>query len=710
MKKNLKVTFHLLSWLYITCLALPLAAQNPFASYKVEHFDSKNGMPNDFVMNTLQSKDGFLWMNGFTGYLRYDGKQFNNFNSSNTKVFKADGSTSLFTESNDSTLWFPTTGSGLISYKKGVFASYLPDYPVLFLMGKTKDEELILNTGGLDSTAKNIVFNPKTKKYFTIKQNEIFRYRYSSAVPRTVADYNWYLRNDQLFHREKDGTFRLLGEEEGISGLTDYTGVYQDSKQRTWLTSTSGLFLWNGKQFKHFPGMEKVFITSPNASFSFLEEDADHGLWLSTGNALAYLPDGSNHFYNFPRQYLNIQTLHSITIDREQNIWLATDRGLFKLSKTKVKNYAEPEGISNNRVSVITEAKPGEFLVASAMDSIYWLKESQIQPYHFRNPAASQSLTNFIHSVTDSKGNIWIGHQTGVLKISSEGETNYHTANQVRYIVEGSDGRMYFAVAFKGIAYIDESGEMKFLHLQKVDFSQDYISSLHQLKDGSWLITTYRTGARIIDKNGDAHELDLFNGIKGVQVFNALVDTHDAIWFATGKGLVKWHNGKAYAIGSESELTGTALYGILPDQLGSWWFPSNKGIFHAKFEQLEAYLQNNKNKIDWHLIDDNDGMNIRQCVGARHSIVSRDGKVWVLGIGGLVEIDPARLKTNPIPPLLSINSLQVDDSLYFTDGVVISPGNHRYIFDYSALSFVAPAKNQIRFRLVNQDEDWIVSK
>lgn len=40
-------------------------AQYPFARSKVEDYDSKNGMPKDFVMNTYQAKDGFTWMIGF---------------------------------------------------------------------------------------------------------------------------------------------------------------------------------------------------------------------------------------------------------------------------------------------------------------------------------------------------------------------------------------------------------------------------------------------------------------------------------------------------------------------------------------------------------------------------------------------------------------------------------------------------------------------
>ena len=514
----------LLICLCITCAGVLLHAQNPFASYKVEHYDSKNGMPNDFVMNTYQTKDGFIWMNSYSGYIRFDGKQFVSFNSGNTPVFKADNTSSLFTESEDSTLWFPTQGSGLVAYKKGRFTAYLQDHPSLFLMSETKNHELILGPGGLDSAARLIVFNPKTRKYFTITRKEYSQYRNSPVTVNSAASAEWYIANGLVYHKEKDGIWRMLGIAEGLSPDVFSSSIYKDSKQRTWLTSTNGIYLWNGKQFKHFPGMEKVNVPVPNPSFAYMAEDAEHGIWVSVGNSVAYLPDGSDRFYTFPRQYLNIQTLQNITIDREQNIWLATDRGLYKLSKTKVTNYAETEGITNNRVSCVSEVRPGEFLIASVLDSLYWLKDGRIQPYRPFNPNVFKTIGNFIHSKTDSKGNVWICHQTGVLKISPQGEINYPMPGQVRYAVEGIDGRMYFAISYKGIAYINEKSEGKLLELPKVDFSLAFISSLHQLKDSSWLVNTFRTGSMIIDKNGEPHELDLFNGTKGIQVFNVIED------------------------------------------------------------------------------------------------------------------------------------------------------------------------------------------
>ena len=660
--------------------AVQMLAQNPFARYKVEHYDSKNGMPNDFVMNTYQTMDGFIWMNSYSGYTRFDGKQFVTFNSGNTPIFKTDNSNSLFTESADSTLWFIVSGGGLISYKRGVFNSYLSDSNIVFLIGIGRNGELILSPSGRGDNLDLIVFDPITKNHFTIKREDIPKYYWQTPDGLCASCANWGTRNGLVYHKEADGSWQEFGIAEGLSPDIYIISIFQDSRQRVWLTSLNGIFLWDGKKFNVFPGMERVSVSSPNPAFAYMAEDGDYGIWVSVGNGVAYLPNGANRFHLFPRHYLNIQTLHNIMVDRENNIWLSSDRGLFKISKTKVTNYAEAEGIINNRVNGLCEVGSGDFLLSSGMDSLYWLKNGTIQPYRIINPKAFGSIVNIIHCKNDRKGNIWLTHQTGVLKITPQGETNYGMPGQVRYAAEGMDGRMYFGIAFKGIAFINEQGETKMLDFPEVDFTQAFISSIHPLKDSNWLVTTYRTDAFIIDKNGDARKLELFKGEEGVQIFNVLELKDGTMWFATGKGLVKWQNGQSQLIGTGSGLSETSLFSILPDKQGTWWFPTNKGIFYAKYSELEAYLQNNDNKINWNYIDDSDGMNNRQCVGARHAIVGSDGKLYVPSIGGLVVVNPGSLQSNLIPPLVSINKLIVDDSLYYTSSV-IEPGDHRYILE-----------------------------
>ena len=687
--------------------------QNYFDHYKVTKYDSKNGMPTDFVLNTYQTKNGFIWMSTYNGYLKFDGKQFVNYNSSNTTQLKTDNNTSLFTESADSTLWLPT-GAGLLSYKNGIFKNYLSDFPNLFLQDKTTKGELILSS--TSTSKKNILlaFNTQTYQYrkITLTGDDYRNYRSKSGTSKKTEIENWTAFNGKIIHKSQDGAWKIIAEKEGI-GSTMLLGkdeIFVDSKNRVWLNSGYGIFLWDGSRFNIFPGMEKVIIPGSNPSLGFMAEDDQHGIWASFNNTLAYLPNNENRFLVFPKELLNIQTLHNISIDREQNIWVATDRGVIKISKTKVVNYAAAEGIINNRISSISEVSNNKFLITTPTEKLFWLENKTIKPFTSKNIDIFNSTINFIANKVDSKGNTWLGHQRGIIKYNQSGAINIITPNQVRYFEEGINGKIYVAIAFTGIGVIEDESTLKMLTISNVDFKTAYFSSLHQLKDSSLLATTYRTGAMIIDKKGNAKKLDLFNGIDGIAIFNATELANGDIWFATAKGLVKWVNGKITIIGTESGLTDPAVFGILIDKKGEWWLPSNKGVIHAPFSEIEAYSNNKKSVINWKIIDEADGMNNRQCVGARHSIVANDGKIYVVGIGGLVEINPDSLTTNTVPPLVAINHLRVDDSLFFAKQPnTITPGNHRYIFDYSVLSFVAPDKNQLYFKLSGQDKDWIRS-
>ena len=114
----------LLGFLFIHSTSL---AQQEFRKFKVTHWDSRTGMPNDISLNIYQTNDGFIWLTGYSGLIRFDGVQFTIFNSRTDSIFKSDVISSIITQTPDSALWIPTPGSGFIRYKNGRFRSFLQD-------------------------------------------------------------------------------------------------------------------------------------------------------------------------------------------------------------------------------------------------------------------------------------------------------------------------------------------------------------------------------------------------------------------------------------------------------------------------------------------------------------------------------------------------------------------------------------------------------
>jgi signal transduction histidine kinase/ligand-binding sensor domain-containing protein len=692
--------------------AFSLYAQNPFARYKVEKIDAHQGLTTDFIFNSFQARDGYLWMSSYSGYIRYDGKKFETFNSKNTPQIKADNSNGLFTETTDSTMWFPTASSGLLSFKNGVFKTYLDGSTNLYYRGRTAKGELLISESGADTSSSLIIFNPTTHQYKKVPQNEFLNYWASRGNLKDTSLVRWTVRNGVIHYNDPSRGLLAFGANMGITEDMSFANFFRDSKNRTWITTEFGLYSWNGLTIVPYPGMKWARIIQSNPSFGHIAEDRKGGIWLSTGNGLAYLPAGEDQFYIFPPTNLKIQTLTNINIDREDNIWLATDRGLFKISPTNLINYAEAEGIENNRVSAISQTGENKFLVIGTNSKLYRLEEGVIKPYPLRQKNLFGQTRNILYVLKGKDGTQWICTEGNIFKLSGQDEKQIPVNGQVRYACEGIDGRIYFAVAFQGIGFINDSGQFEYVKFPGMDFRDVYISNLFQRSDGTWVVSTYRTGIYFLFPNGKVERQELFDSTKGIQAFDMYQENDQTLWVASGKGLVRIRGNKKQSIGAEAGLTELSLFKILADRNGYWWLPSNIGIIRVKKAELDAYLDNPATtKINWRIFDEGDGMYNRQCVGARHSIVASDGRIMVLSIGGLVEIDPKKITRNNIPPQLSIRQLLVDDEVYpLGIGHKIPPGNHRYIFDYSVLSFTAPEKNSIKFRLIGYDKDWIVSK
>lgn len=268
----------------------------------------------------------------------------------------------------------------------------------------------------------------------------------------------WTVRNGVIHYNDPRRGLLSFGADKGITEDMSRTNFFRDRKNRTWIATEFGLYIWNGQTIVSYPGMKWARIRQPNPSFGHIAEDKKGGIWLSTGNGLAYLPSGDHRFYKFPSANLKIQTLHNINIDREDNIWLSTDRGLFKITQTNLINYAEAEGIENNRVSAVCQTGENQFLVIGTNNKLYLLNNGFIQPYPLRNKTIFDQIRNILYTFLDTDGTKWICADGYIFKLNQKEEKKIPVSGQVRYAYKGIDGKVYFAVAFQGIGFINDAG------------------------------------------------------------------------------------------------------------------------------------------------------------------------------------------------------------------------------------------------------------
>jgi len=688
------------------------AQSNFFGQYTYQHWDTKSGLPSDLVLSAYQSSDGFLWLTGYTGLVRFDGVTFTSFTSRNVPFLKSDNIHAV-RESSDSTLWITTLNNGLLNYKRGVFRQSIPDLALRAFVAETTTGKMLIAQNSEETPY--LLIDTQSGKFHHLSQNEAD----SLLHPGTFFIER---RTDNeggiwgLFNASVASVIRIAnGESQYYTLLTEnfenerIWDLFVDSRDRIWLAATDGLYIREGKHFRKYPMTQFVrFSRHTDKAPKLILEDQYGGIWLAHVNGLAYLAPGSEHFVYLPDGHpLRSISINEIMEDREGNIWLSTLNGLYRLSKGKFTVYSKEEGLGSRTVRGVAALEEEKYVVATD-EGLFQIKDGAVFPYRMQNPEYHNLTRNTYKVFKDSNQNIWVCGGLGMVRISTDGEKRFDA--RTRFVYEDPENKLWFGVPFLGIAFLNDDDELEYAKFTDIDFSNVFISSIRKLADNSWLVTTFDHGILIIDSEGTSVINDATIELKNATVFSSYEDEDGVVWFTSSSGLYRYKNGVLTRTGYESGMPEISVFNYLPDNFGYVWFPTNKGVLRAKKQEINDYMDDKVGEIGWQLFDQGDGMRSRASVGARHSAISPDGKILIPTFDGLLEIDPGNMITNELPPPVVIHGFTWNgESLHLNDRQVLPPGNHRLIFEYSALSLTAPEKVAFKFRLIGYDQDWIVA-
>jgi len=205
------------------------------------------------------------------------------------------------------------------------------------------------------------------------------------------------------------------------SGLhtDDFFAILVDSKERIWLGSTSGLFLYNDEKdyFQHIPQIEYIFIYD-------MLEDRDGMLWLATyndglirfdpksGEKRSFLPDANN-----PNSLLH-HSIIDVFLDSKQQIWVATIGGGFARYDSQADSftsYTLSKGFPTNTYYNIVEDNQGLMWITSNKGLIQFdpVKET-FQLYDRKNGLMSSGF-NYQSGYKSKDGTIYLGSLDGFI-------------------------------------------------------------------------------------------------------------------------------------------------------------------------------------------------------------------------------------------------------------------------------------------------------
>jgi hypothetical protein len=87
---------------------------------------------------------------------------------------------------------------------------------------------------------------------------------------------------------------------------------------------------------------------------------------------------------------------------------------------------------------------------------------------------------------------------------------------------------------------------------------------------------------------------------------------------------------------------------------------------------------------------------------------SSNGTLWFATVGGVVKVNPARLRINPLAPPVHIEALYVDNApLALEAEPALPPAARQIELQFTALSLVVPQRVRFRYKLEGHDPDGI---
>jgi len=512
-----------------------------------------------------------------------------------------------------------------------------------------------------------------------------------------------------------------------------------------WIGTATGLVRMDLKTEQFTPvsakGLQSVHVNALIEAGSSLKT-----LWIGLyggGIALFSLETGEikeTVLAGSDRQSLSDNFILNFFEDRSGLLWVGTQLGGICQFSPQTRNFllyrnhpGNENSLSHRTVRAVCESgrMPGKVWVGT-YGGLDLLDKENGQVSHFRHRPGSTDGpgSELIRAVLeDRQGRLWVGTQdAGISILSSAGTAWTHYRQQfgktdtIRCFLQDSDGKIWIGTAGAGLCRYEENENRFFFYRNQENetggISGDRVYSLFEDSQGRiWAGTS--DGLNCLDRfsghftvfrNDSQNPGSLSNNM----VMSLHQDKTGVIWAGTwGGGLNRFHEqeGRFDHYTENEGLANNVVYGILEDVRGRLWLSTNNGLscFDPQTIQFRNY-------------DVTDGLQSNEFnANAHHQ--GHDGLLYFGGINGLNVFYPAAIKESPYRPQVVITDFQIDNrsvpigptddahallskSIVYSDTLKLSYRDLILTFEYSALSFIAPEKNNYAYMMEGLERNW----
>jgi signal transduction histidine kinase/ligand-binding sensor domain-containing protein/DNA-binding response OmpR family regulator len=712
---------------------------------RFQHLSIANGLSNNTVRSIIQDSRGFMWFGTSSGLNKFDGYNFTIYKSDPNEPNDVSCLEVLsICEDTSGDIWVGTKSCGLYLYKREkdkveYFAlgpdsiGNFSDFSIRSILEDSRGKIWVGSANGLYSfhRTKGVVghYLHQSNDSTSLSNSMIY------SIHEDQKNRLWVGTNNGLnLFDQKSGRFRrYFYDAQGVFGpiLT----IYEDEHSTLWLSVYSGgLIRFNpsdGSYQRYLYSKSNKNTIRSNNVFD-LKGDGQGHLYIGTENGgLNVLDLNSGEFDYYASKIeektsLTSNSIYSIYYSRDHILWLGTFNGGM--------NYASPQylgfryyqtakdGLNNPHILSITESKDGNLWIGTDGGGLNYFdrKTGKFAYYlHDENEPLSLGANEVTTILEDKRGHIWAGlyragldlvdPQTGrfthFCHVPEDSNTIQH--NLINTLLEDSRGNFYVGTE-TGMDCFDRTTKT-FRRWKDGIITTGVLSVIEDKLSNLW-VGTYG-GLSFLDINADTARkylyIDEASTIRNI-VTTLYEDSKGHLWIGTLDGLYLFDKASQrfirYTLDAKS--LNNEVAGIVEDNTGNLWVSNNHNLI-----KMEGAVELPKDQrfINYGIYD-----------GIKKLYRSRQGEILFGGNYGLNAFFPKDIvKNEHVPPVLftSLKIFGKDAEIGFSESPLLKPISETkemilthsqsvITFEFAALNYIFPEKNQYAYFLEGFDKEW----
>ena len=650
-------------------------------------YDNSNGLPTSEANAICQTKNGFIWIGSYSGLIRYDGSEFERYDSLGISSV-----VSLYEDSSER-LWIGTNDSGVAVYDKGSFSYY----------GKADGLRSSSIRSIEEDTDGNILIATTLGMAYVDKQNEL----HILDDPQINGEYICELEkgSDGVIYGETiDGDFFSVDNmrvtayyKSADFGLGNVYCITPDTDENGCVylgTDESSVIRANMKD-----GMTDIqtFSVYPHQTVKRILKVEDK-IWICTDNGIGYFDDKMN--YNALSDTPLNNSVDDMIVDHEGNLWFVSSRqGVMKIVPCQFTDISKAAGL-DSLVTNTTCIYGGDLYVGTD-NGLYILDAEYNQK---TTPLTEMTSGSRIRSIkTDSKGNLWLCSYSslGLICLHPDGSvTSYNEdsgfkSNRVRTVTELSDGTI--AASTSGGVHFIRNGVLEETLDGDGGLSNTEILTVCEGDGGVIYFGSDGDGIYRLDGK-NITRLGLDDGLASEVILRIKKDSERGLyWIITSNSIAYMKDDKITTV---KNFPYSNNFDIFSDKKGGVWVLSSNGIYMTGADQLIA-----DEKPEYVLYDTSCGLPSVATANSRNCI-SEDGTLYIAGTTGISSVNIYKAESAASDVRLTVPFVEADDEIIVPreDGSFVIPSKTKRLTIYGYAITYSLNNPRISYKLGGFDD------